>query len=268
MNFRAVWKTDAMRAAGLLVLVGFLLGCRTQLPAARNFRFPADALAVTNETAWVYGLDAATGKRIHTPRVPPPTYALHCFVLARTAKQFHAHADFLPAEPRLTEVGYRDCLAAVLARSPRSRSRAGDRLPFPGFADLYSFSAAYPDMIRRQAGGAWQSYLQRGHWRMILPFSHRGQQAEARRLAKEIRSGEAPVVHLCEFPRLRLNHAVLLYHVETNPEGLLFSAYDPNDPGRPVMIQYHNDRGFVMPAVPYFAGGAVKAYEVYRSWNR
>lgn len=252
----------------LVLAIAALFHGRAGAAARPAFQFPRDTLAVTNETAWVYGTDPVSGRPIHTPRVPAPSYSLHCFVLARTAKQFRAHAEFRPGEPRLSAVDYRQRVAAVVARSPRTQSPATNRISFPGFSSVREFSTEYPELIRNGAGRAWRSYLQRGNWRMILPFTRRGQQLEAGRLAAEIRAGDTPVVHLCEFPRLGINHAMLFYEVEITATGFRFATYDPNDPGAPVFITYHQDRGFFMPPVPYYAGGPIHAYEVYRNWNR
>lgn len=193
---------------------------------------------------------------------------MRCFVLARTAKQFHAHAEYQPTAARLTTAGYRKLLRAVLARSPRLVSTADERIRIPGFDCTHDFSASFPDLFRQEAGGAWRSYFQRGNWRMIAPSTRRGQRAEAARLAEAVRAGRAPVVHVNEFPRLRINHAVLFYDVEDTPEGAQFLAYDPNDPKVPVTFRFHRDQGFIMPPLPYYLGGPVKVYEVYRSWCR
>ena len=168
----------------------------------------------------------------------------------------------------MDEANYRERLRAVLRRSPRQRSQPTERIIFPGFADLHAFSAANPDLIRTEAGGAWCSYFQRGNWRMILPFTAAGQAAEARRLAAAVKAGAAPVVHVSEFPRLGINHAMLLYDVgdEEAAGRYRFLAYDPNDPNVPVPVTFDPTFGhFQLPPLSYYRGGSVKLYEVYGS---
>lgn len=256
---------------GWLALVGvvFLLaGCVVRKPdGLRPIQYHRDTLAITNETRWIYGVDPATGKQVHVVRDPPPTYALRCFVLSRTVKLFHGHARFEAALPRLDEAGYRRLVRQVVARSPRRRSSPEKAVVFPGYDGLNSFSRDWPRVLQEECGAAWESYVQRGHWRMVFPFSRRHQVREADALAAGIRAGRVPVVHLVDFPGLRMNHAVVLCGVTESATGYVFEAYDPNIPGEPVSLYF--DRGrrrFVMPPVPYFLGGDIDVYEVYCGW--
>jgi len=257
----------------IVILLALLAGCGlSDCPAraigGRPFHFPADAPAITNETKWIYRTDPATGGQVHHYRTPPPTYSQHCFVLARTAKQFQLHARFNPLAATLSAEEYRVRTRAVLARSPRLAGVEAGRIEIPGFTNLHEFSATYPALLRHEAGGAWRSYLQRGNWRMILPFTRKGQDAECRRLMEALHRGDVSVVHLTEFPRLRINHAVLFYDVEETPDGYRFMAYDPNDPHSPLPFRYRRGHGFNMPPTPYFLGGPINVYEIYRSFCR
>lgn len=148
----------------------------------RRLTHPQDTLAYANETVWTYARDPVTGRQVHQKRVPEPEYTLRCFVLARVVKQFHHHARFDPVGAALPagELGRRT--RAVLKRSPRARCDDADRIVLPGFANLREFSRAHEALLKREAGGAWQSYFQRGHWRMLFPFSRRSQEREARQM--------------------------------------------------------------------------------------
>lgn len=232
----------------------------------RRFTHPQDTLAYANETVWTYARDPDTGRQVHRKRVPEPEYTLRCFVLARVVKQFHHHARFDPAATALPagELGRRT--RAVLKRSPRARSDDARRIPLPGFANLREFSRTHETLLKREAGGAWQSYFQRGHWRMLFPFSRRSQEREARRLAEAVRADAVPVVHVFTFPALTVNHAIVLHAVTETPAALRFLAYDPNDPD--AVLEFDFDlarREFHLPATAYFIGGPVMAYEVFRN---
>jgi len=253
---------------GALVLLTLVTGCARRGPSGLpRLEFPRDTLAITNETQWVYGQDPTTGKQVHVVRDPPPTYSLRCFVLSRTVKLFHAHAEFAPFAPPLDESAYRACIREVVKRSPRRASEPGKRVVIPGYAGLYAFSEAWPRLFQEESGAAWESYVQRGHWRMIFPFSRKHQRREVLALAEGVRDGRSPVVHVVDFPGLKINHALVLLEVVESRGDYQFQVYDPNTPGRPVELRFDRSRGqFVLGSVPYFIGGDVAVYEVYCGW--
>lgn len=235
----------------------------------RPFRHPADTPAFANETRWRYALDPLTGRQVHEPRVPAPTYTLRCFVLTRLVKLFHAHARFNPALPAVTREQYRSLVQSLLRRDARFTSEESERLVFPGFANLRDFSRAFEDVLKAEAGGAWQSYFRRGHWRMILPFTRASQAREAIRLQCQVLAHRAPSVHVVTFPELTLNHSLILYSVTETERGLVFHSYDPNLPDESVPLTYDRSRRqFLLPALPYFIGGPINTYEVDCSFWR
>ena len=62
----------------------------------RNFQFKADTFSYPNELVWEYRIDPQSGKTTVFRNNPPPTYAHHCFVVVRAAKQFFFHVRFDP----------------------------------------------------------------------------------------------------------------------------------------------------------------------------
>lgn len=232
---------------------------------ARRFDPVRDGFAYANETRWVYGVDPASGRQVHVVREPVPEYTLRCFPMARAARQFFRHARFEPSLPAPDPGELDRRIRAVLRRPDRRASGECHPVPFPGYADLDDLSRRESDRLQAAVGGAWRSYVQRGHWRMVLPFSRRHQHREADRMAGRIAAGDPAVVHVLRFPDLGLNHALVLYDAEEFPGGWRFRAYDPNLPGRPVDLVFEAQRGrFTLPSLPYFVGGDVSAYEVYR----
>ncbi len=184
--------------------------------------------------------------------------------MARSAKQFFAHARFDPRGEVLDTPAYAARIQAVVRRSPRATSPESERIVFPGYADLRSFSAVHGGLCREGLGGAWQSYAQRGHWRMVLPFTRRGQWREAEDLMESVRANRAPVVHVFTFPALTINHSVVAYAVDETPAHLRFQTYDPNSPDATLPMEFDRvRREFSLPPTVYFIGGRVDAYEVY-----
>src|SRR6266496_536599 len=94
----------------LVFLTGLLLaGCATSprsTPDARHFIFERDTFAYANELVWEYRFDAQ-GKWTHRRHEPKPDYTHHCFVVARSAKQFFQNARFDPALPKADSSTYR-----------------------------------------------------------------------------------------------------------------------------------------------------------------
>lgn len=231
-----------------------------------TFRHPEDTLGFANETVWSYARDPDTGRQVHRRREPPPSYTLRCFVLARVVKQFHHHARFDPAGDRLPAAELRLRVRQVMSRNPRSRGSDAARIPFPGHQNLREFSTTHEELLKREAGGPWQSYFQRGHWRMLFPFSRASQAREAGRLVAAVRADAAAVLHVFTFPQLTVNHAIVLTAVTESDSECRFLAYDPNAPDAVLELVFDRvRRRFVLPATAYFIGGEVMAYEVFRN---
>ena len=249
--------------------VSLLCGCATRQPLAfpRPFVFHQDSFAFANETVWDYQTDPATGKTIHHKHQPPPTYSLHCFVVARSARQFFQFAEFDARQPVADESTYRRLIRQVVALDP-SRNAPEKKITIPGYPDLYAFSQAHGPLLEKQCGGAWQSYVQRGNWRMIFPFTRSHQAKTAEQLLDEVKRNAPPVVHVLCFPQLTINHSLLVFAAEATAHGIQFAAYDPNTPGQPIRLNFDcAQRRFSFPATAYFVGGRVNVYEIYRAWN-
>ena len=260
-----VW--NYCRLAPLICAATILTSCASSRPVGtasrHHFDFQHDTFAYANELVWEYHFDAQ-GKWVHRPREPKPDYSHHCFVVARSAKQFFVHARFDPSQPTADEKTYRQLIDKVVSRSPRKEMPDDKKVVIPSYADLREFSMAQEDLLKEKCGGAWQSYFQRGHWRMIWPFSRRHQKGTAEQLAAEVRQNRAPVVHLVRFPSLKINHAVVLFDATETDKEILFATYDPNSPEKPTTLKFdRTSRVFSFPTNFYFPGGRVNVYEIY-----
>jgi hypothetical protein len=256
----------------VLCLASILCGCASAphptaaVPARRAFDFPHDTFAYSNELVWDYHYDEH-GKWVSHPHHPKPDYTHHCFVVARSARQFFEHARFDPAQPPANDATYRRLIKHVISLGANHEVPDSDRIVIPGYANLRDFSSAHADILKATCGGAWQSYLQRGHWRMIFFFTRHHQEKMAQQLLAHIRQNRPPVVHVVRFPQLTINHAIVLFDAAETPDHITFSAYDPNNPSHPVPLTFDRaTRTFQYPANDYFPGGKVNIYEVYRDW--
>ena len=247
---------------GLTVL---LAGCSTcPRGAGRTFVPERDSFSFTNELSWSYEF-GTNGTVMMRPTDPPPRYNLRCFPIVRGMREFFYHAKFAPELPRVSPEEYEELTAAVVSRNSRCPSEDADRIIIPGYADAFSFTADFHELVRDKCGGPLWSYLQRGNWRMIFPVSKRRFEKTAHALVEELRAGRMPIVHVYRFPEVRLNHGILLFSVEEKGGQYIFKAADPNSPGRVGELRYDlGTRTFLFERNQYFAGGAVRVYEVYR----
>jgi hypothetical protein len=259
--------------AGLALLLALVFsGCAGS--AARNASFPRpftfgeDTFAYRNDLVWVYYRDPETGKFRHKPREPKPDYTHHCFPVARSARQFFQHARFDPTQPVADEATYRKLIRRVVSTSPRTLLSEDKRIVIPGYTNLFTFSVAQERLLKEECGGAWQSYFQRGHWRMIFPFSGGSQAEMVEQLRDSIRRNRPPVIHIARFPSLTINHALVLFDARETDAEVEFTAYDPYDPWQPLILTFRkSERQFYYPANDYFVGGKAEVYEIYCSWN-
>jgi hypothetical protein len=261
------------RRFGALVLCAALLitlcGCACHQPfvGSRPFDFQTDTFAFANELVWEYHYDA-NGKWVHQRREPPPDYHQRCFVVARSARQFFENAKFESAQPVADEKTYRHLIRDVVSVDPADPLPESKKIVIPGYANLREFSAAQEHLLKDECGGAWQSYVQRGHWRMVFPFSRTHQESTAERLLADLKQNRPPVVHIVRFPELLINHAVLFFAATESEKEIVFSVYDPNKPDSPKTIHFDRaTRTFNFAGNDYWKGGRVDAYEVYRSWD-
>ena len=235
--------------------------------APRRLVFERDSFAFANELLWAYRLSPETGQMKFSPRSPKPDYAHRCFVLVRAARQFLYHARF-DAEARVADDAvYRRLVHETVSRNPRRVAPPREQIVIPGFACLREFSAARPQVLKEECGGAWRSYFLRSHWRMVFPISREHQEKTAASLADALRQGFSPIVHLVQFPALTINHGMILFEVAATEAGWAFSACDPNDPQKPATLMFDKAaRQFSLPANAYWAGGALKIIEIFASW--
>jgi hypothetical protein len=233
---------------------------------ARRFEFGRDTFAFSNGLIWEYEWDA-NGKMTGRPRKPRPDYTHHCFVMTRTARQFHFHSRFDAEAPVADDQAYRRLVRQIVSRNPRRACGESEKVVFPGFSCLREFSAARSPILKQECGGAWRSYVLPSHWRMVFPISREHQERTAEGLCESLSKGVAPMLHLVSFPSLRINHGMLTFDVCETPAGLDFITYDPNDAEKPCKISYDRQaRQFTAPTTDYWPGGKLDIIEICKKW--
>jgi hypothetical protein len=263
------WRTHfrLLALCGLLLIT--LCGCATrkQFVGARPFDFQKDTFAYPNDLVWEYYFDS-NGKWSHRRREPEPDYTHHCFVVARSARQFFENAKFDTNQPVATEEVYRKLIRRVVSIDPSHPLPDSKKIVIPGYANMREFSAAQEKSLKAECGGAWQSYFQRGHWRMVLPISRSHQARTVEQLLADLKENRPPVVHIFCFPSLAINHCLLLFAARETDTTIAFSVYDPNKPDSPKTLNFDRaTRTFNFPGNDYWFGGPVEIYEIYRSWD-
>ncbi len=230
----------------------------------RPFVFERDTFAFANGLVWQYRFDPATGAMTTFRSNPPPAYTHRCFVMTRSARQFFYHACFDPGLPVAEEQTYRRLVREVVSRTPRKPGLERERVVIPGYNCLRSFSLAQEPLLKGECGRPWESYFVRSHWRMVAPAGRRHQEQMAQQLKRALYERPAPIVHLFRFPRVTINHGIVLFGSRESDRDIEFDAYDPNLPEHPVKLTYERAaRSFFFQRTHYWAGGALNVYEMY-----
>ncbi|MCG8588454.1 MAG: hypothetical protein MJE66_04115 [Proteobacteria bacterium] len=232
----------------------------------RVFDFERDTFAFVNELYWDYTVDAS-GQQTGRAREEEVLFGQRCASMARAARQFFHAAAFVPDAPPLSDAEHRERIARVMASDPRRERPARTRVVIPGHTDLRAFSRVQERALKEALGGSWKSYLQRGNWRMIFPFSPAHQRNTAGNLVASLEAGHPPIVHLVQFPNVTVNHSVLVISAEESPTEIVFRTYDSNVADGVRVLRYDRvERHFTFPTTTYFAGGRVDVYEIYDGW--
>jgi len=100
---------------------------------------------------------------------------------------------------------------------------------------------------------------------MIFPVIWRHRQRMVRRLKRSLGERGIVPVHLFRFPRITINHGIVLFGMSETEECVEFDAYDPNIPAHPVKLGYDRARKkFIFPPTCYWGGGPLNVIEIYR----
>jgi hypothetical protein len=256
---------------GKLVGVGCLtVAAATSLAVAGavapEFRFDRDTFAFANQTVFEYHEGHPSLRK--KSAVKQDAYNRHCFVLCRTAMQFKKFARFEPDSTPLD-----DAALAVRIRAVTHRAAWAEPLPkhqriaFPGYKNLREMSEARRELVQRTIGHGWPSYFRISNARMMFQPGAGYQEKTHARLNAALARGEVFVGFLTTYPRLSINHSVLIYKQESfspNPGVERYLVYDPNHPESPRELSWSpHTRSFSYQKDWDFIGGSVRVYQVY-----
>lgn len=257
----------------LLVVAPPLASAEIALPQARVLASPSsgfdpqrDIFDFPNELVWDYGIEGARKQEVV---VDPDAIDIrqHCSQMARAVRQFHYSARFAPHEPRVSDEELRERVERVMDSDPRLERVADDPIVIPGYPDLRAFSRDRKELLMEAVTGLVRAYIQRGNWRMVFPFSPEHQRDTAEALLADLERGHPPIVHLVRFPRVTMNHTLLVYRAEATAREIRFISYDPNLPGEDLALSYDRaEARFELGVTPYWPGGPVTAYEIFHGW--
>ena len=235
-------------------------------PSIRTFDFERDTFAFPHELVWKYHFDA-DGRMTVAKSDPLPTYYHRCFVMCRVARQFFYHARFEPDSPPADVKTYQKLIRKVVARNVRKRCTESERVVIPGFDGLRAFSKTHEMLLKAGCGAPWESYFLRSHWRMIFPVPTWYRKMMVKKLKASLPKRGLTIVHLFRFPRITINHGIVLYGFAETEQTVEFEAYDPNIPERPVKLIYERKtEQFTFAPNRYWGGGPLKVMEIYCDW--
>jgi hypothetical protein len=223
----------------------------------RRFCFERDTFAFAHELVWKYHFDPVTGAMTTYKSDPPPAYYHRCFVMVRATRLFFDYAHFAPELPKTDEPTYEKIVREIISKNPRRACADGERIVIPGFDGLRSFSRAHEALLKAECGAAWESYILRSHWRMIFRVYGRFQEKMAEKLKRSLQQRELALVHLFRFPRITINHGIVLYGFAESEEKIRFTAYDPNE---------KKLRAFTFAPNIYWGGGRLNVMEIFCGW--
>jgi hypothetical protein len=245
----------------------FLLAALMQTAVAEtDFRFERDTFSFANQTVFEYHEGHPSLRR--GSAVKRDAYKRHCFVICRTAMQFKKFARFDPRGAPLDDTSLAARIHAVTHRAPWAEPLPEDqRIVFPGYKDLREMSKARREVVQLNIGHGWPSYFRISNARMIFQQGAGYQEETHAHLNAALERGKFFVGFLTTYPRLSINHSVLVYKRKSfspNPGVERYLVYDPNHPESPrELVWSPRERAFSYQKDWDFIGGFVRVYQVY-----
>lgn len=234
-----------------------------------EFRFDRDTLSFANQTVFEYYEGHASLRK--KSAVKRDAYNRHCFVLCRTAMQFRKFARFDPDGAPLDDASLAARVRAVTHRAAWTEPLPeNQRIVFSGYKNLRQMSEARRELLQQNIGHGWPSYFRISNARMMFQPGAGYQEKTHTRLNAALSRREVFIGFLTTYPRLSINHSVLIYKQKSfspNPGVERYLVYDPNHPESPRELTWSpHTRSFSYQKDWDFVGGDVRVYQVYSKW--
>jgi hypothetical protein len=248
------------------LIVIAVITCASGTAFGSEFRFDRDTFGFANQTVFEYHEGHASLRKPSTVR--RDAYKRHCFVMCRTAMQFSKFARFDPHGSPPDDAALAARIRSVTYREPSEQALPEkQRVVFPGYKDLREMSKARRELVQKNIGHGWPSYFRVSNMRMVFQQSGTYQADTHNRLNAALARGQVFVVFLTTYPRLSINHSVLIYKRKSfspNPGIETYLVYDPNHPESPrELVWSPHTRSFSYQKDWDFVGGFVRVYQVY-----
>jgi hypothetical protein len=257
------------KLAGVAWLSAVAISATSARAVEPEFRFDRDTFAFANQTVFEYHEGHASLRK--KSAVKRDAYNRHCFVLCRTAMQFKKFARFDRKGAPLD-----DASLAARVRAVTHQAAWAEPLPenqqivFPGYKNLREMSEARRELLQLNIGHGWPSYFRISNARMMFQPGAGYQAKTHARLNAALARGEVFIGFLTTYPRLSINHSVLIYKQQSfspNPGVERYFVYDPNHPESPRELTWSPRTGSFSYQKDWdFIGGSVRVYQVYSKW--
>jgi hypothetical protein len=253
-----------------LCWAGFLLAVDPGSAFCSNFNFQRDTFAFQNATVLKYKNGLPTLQR-QLASDPANQYTRRCFVMSRAAVQFQKFARFDPRGPALDDDQLARRVRAIARHHPWAPALPeNQRIVFPGYANLRQMSKARRDVFQKNLGSGFATYFRPSNARMFFQRGREYQDRTHTNLTAILARGDFFVAYLSTYPKLNINHTVLIYRHKAGRAGdgnEHYFVYDPNHAESPrELVWSPRERTFSYQKDIDFVGGPVRVYQAYGKW--
>lgn len=230
------------------------------------FCFETDTFAFANETVWNYV--NGTVQPAAAPEKGKPLYTRRCFVVSRATVQFWKFARFDSAATPLPEKELARRIRQVAARSVwKSPLSPEEKIVLTGYRNLREISTAHAGVFQAHMGLGWPIYFRIGNFPIVIPMTARDKARINAEMLADLDVGVPTILWLYNFPKLDINHAVVVYAAERSENQIRYRVYDPNYTDAPKTLEFDPvTNQFIYQPTFYYKGGPVTARPVYRGY--
>jgi len=233
-----------------------------------EFRFDRDTFAFQNATVLKYQDGIAFFRPKSEADDPANKYTRRCFVMTRTVMQFHKFARFDPRAAPLNDQQLAARIRTVVHLEPwREPLADNQRIVFPGYANLREISNARAQVFQDNIGSGFITYFRPSNIRMVFLQSPGYQEKTHANLDAALSRGDVFVAYLSTYPKMSINHSVLIYGRKKSHLGdelERYFVYDPNHTEAPRELTWSPcEHAFAYQKDIDFIGGFVRVYQSY-----